>query len=312
MLLRSKSISLLGLLTFGVLFASCASQPQPDSQMTPAPLPNGTSHPEIRAAMAKIVPFFKPMAEPQDYDWLAAHHEPGQTFNEYLESGPTIPTKERRTIYVLPLGSFSRAQARVIEITAGFLEAFYGLPVKRLPQRAFTATYPNVRFNDLMHTRQIKTGHILNDVLPPLLPPDGAALIAFTTDDLYPDPSMNYVFGQASLDKRVGAWSLYRLSDRATSDKFIHRVIKIAAHETGHMFSMRHCTKYECVMSGTNHLGETDRRPIDACPECMAKVCWLSQVEPKTRYERLAKFCRTNKLVTDAQDFEKKARALSN
>ena len=41
----------------------------------------------------------------------------------------------------------------------------------------------------------------------------------------------------------------------------------VIAHETGHMFSMRHCTKYECLMSGTNHLNETDRRPIDACPE---------------------------------------------
>ena len=34
-------------------------------------------------------------------------------------------------------------------------------------------------------------------------------------------------------------------------------------HETGHMFSMRHCTKYECLMSGTNHMGETDRRPLE-------------------------------------------------
>src|SRR3712207_7363776 len=37
------------------------------------------------------------------------------------------------------------------------------------------------------------------------------------------------------------------------------RTLKIAAHETGHMFSVRHCTKYECVMNGSNHLGETDR-----------------------------------------------------
>ena len=41
------------------------------------------------------------------------------------------------------------------------------------------------------------------------------------------------------------------------------RMLKIAVHETGHIFSIRHCTKYICVMSGANHLGETDAHPID-------------------------------------------------
>src|SRR5215813_9575417 len=72
-----------------------------------------------------------------------------------------------------------------------------------------------------------------------------------------------------------------------------------------------HCTKYECVMSGTNYLGETDSRPIDACPECMAKVCWLSNVSPKQRYDRLAAFCRKNGLTAEAEDFERKSKAVS-
>src|SRR5690606_25214957 len=112
--------------------------------------------------------------------------------------------------------------------------------------------------------------------------------------DLFPNESMNYVFGQASFDARVGVWSLARLDDNASYDKFLRRTLKIAAHETGHMFSMRHCIKYECLMSGTNHLGETDRRPIDACPECTAKICWLSDISAADRYRKLAEFTKRN------------------
>lgn len=140
-----------------------------------------------------------------------------------------------------------------------------------------------------------------------MLPSDAAALIAFTTDDLYPNEAMNYVFGQASLEARVGVWSLARLDDNADERGFLLRTIKIAAHETGHMFSMRHCTKYECVMSGTNHLGETDRRPIDACPECMAKIAWLSGVSPADRYTRLAELCGRWGLKQESAEFQRKA-----
>ena len=122
---------------------------------------------------------------------------------------------------------------------------------------------------------------------------------------------MNYVFGQASLENRVGVWSLARLDENAAYDKILRRTLKIAVHETGHMFSMRHCTKYECVMSGTNQLAETDRRPIDACPECMAKICWLSETIPAERYTRLAEFCRKNGLLSEAEEFSRKAAAVN-
>jgi archaemetzincin len=76
------------------------------------------------------------------------------------------------------------------------------------------------------------------------------------------------------------------------------------------MFSMHHCTKYECVMSGTNHVLETDSRPIDACPECMAKVAWLSGVSPKDRYDRLSAFCKKHGLIGEADEFSRKARSV--
>ncbi len=266
---------------------------------------------DLRAAMTKIVPFFKPMGKPLAYDWLGSHNEPGQTFDEYLDSDPVKPTKERQKIYVLPLGAFTLQQKKIIDITAGYLAAFYDMPVSTMAPKNIIRplSVKNSRHNQFTHNDQIRTGYILDEMLKPNLPADGAALIAFTADDLYPDISMNYVFGQASLENRVGVWSLYRLGDKADYDTFLRRTLKIAAHETGHMFSMKHCTKYECVMSGTNYLGETDSRPIDACSECMAKICWLSDIAPAERYKKLEAFCRKHGLIHEADEFKRKMNA---
>ncbi|HVF46212.1 MAG TPA: archaemetzincin [Pyrinomonadaceae bacterium] len=265
---------------------------------------------ELREAIKKIAPFFKPMAKPAKYDWLATHNEPGQTFEEYLEAEPRKPTAERHKIYVMPMGGFNGKQQKAIDAAAAYLEIFYDLPVQRLPPRPLNPAGGNVRLNKLTRTRQVRTGHVLDDILKPALPSDAAALIAFTSDDLFPDGPKSYVFGQASLEDRVGVWSLARLDDNTDERGFLVRTLKIAAHETGHMFSMRHCTKYECLMSGTNHLGETDRRPIDACPECTAKICWLSDADQAQRYDSLEVFFRNNGMGQEANEFRRKAAAI--
>jgi archaemetzincin len=90
----------------------------------------------------------------------------------------------------------------------------------------------------------------------------------------------------------------------------LDRTLKIAIHETGHMFSMKHCTKYECLMSGTNNLAETDRRPLDVCPECMAKIAWAFRYDPAERYRRLAEFWRSQKREVEAHLADQKRAAV--
>ena len=41
----------------------------------------------------------------------------------------------------------------------------------------------------------------------------------------------------------------------------LYRSAKVLAHETGHLFGIRHCIYYECLMCGCNHLKEFDKRP---------------------------------------------------
>jgi archaemetzincin len=296
------------LLLMTLAISGCQTGTEQNSSAN-APLPAGDSRPpQLVAAMEAVKPFFSHLAKPGPSDWLASFNEPGQTFAEYLRSNPTVPTDERKTIYVLPLGKFTARQNDVIRITSQYLEAFYELPVKSLPQQPISRPLriKDSRINAISKKEQVRTGYILDDVLRKMLPSDAAALIAFTNEDLFPDNSMNYVFGQASLENRVGVWSLYRLDDKDNIRTFLLRTIKIATHETGHMFSMHHCIAYNCVMSGSNHLDETDSHPVDACPECMAKVSWFSHVSPGMRYQRLAEVCRHNGLEKEAVEFEKK------
>ncbi|HUR96596.1 MAG TPA: archaemetzincin [Pyrinomonadaceae bacterium] len=247
---------------------------------------------KTKTALAK---FYQPMKE-QEGDWLQSHPENGETFEEYVDSSPTLPTADRKTIYIQPVGAFSADQLRVIRLTAEYMEAFYNLPVILQAPRAIGKVPTDMERLQYPDNRQIRTSFFLDDLLPKLLPNDAAALICLTNLDLYPEETWNYVFGQASLEKRVGVWSLRRLErtdgKKAPPDIFLDRTLKVAMHETGHMFSMRHCIKYECLMSGTNHLDETDRRPLDTCPECTMKIAWAMNYPPGDRYKKLAQFWR--------------------
>lgn len=312
------------ILGFGLFFAACeksgneqsvpvsenaASNKNPNVTKSPAkPVPQN-----LFAAIKAVEPFFVKMGKPTPDEWLATYPESGQTFDEYIHENPTLPTVDRKILYVQPLGKFNQQQRRIINTTAEYMRLFFNLPVKILPDKNFASSLSkaNYRFHPQWKTKQILTGYVLKDVLQPVLPKDAAALIAFTEQDLYPGANMNYVFGQASLENRVGVWSLYRLDNLTGYENFLKRMLKIAVHETGHIFSIRHCTKYVCVMSGANHLGETDAHPIDACPECMAKICWFSDAKPKQRYLNLAEFCRKHGLKAEEESFRKKAAAVS-
>jgi archaemetzincin len=264
-----------------------------------------------------VARFFQPMTI-REGDWLDTQKEPGETFSEYIKGDPTLPTAERRTIYIQPIGRFTAAQKRAMRLTVDFMNAFYDLPVK-LNKEIPLGPVPKDKSRKIEYRNnlQIRTHYFLDDVLPKMLPADAAALVAFTNYDLYPGDTWHFVFGQASFSERVGVYSLYRLSDAAVegsneANRLLTRALKIATHETGHMFSMKHCIKYECLMSGTNHLAETDRRPLDNCPECMAKVAWAMNYDPVERYNRLAEFWKKNGRLEEANQMLEKAKAVAN
>lgn len=301
-----------------LLLGGCFQPEKPEAEVAPVLTESQITEKRIASLIKTkeaVAPFFVQMGTPQAGDWLEKIPEAGETFEQYIKNKPIIPTAEKRTIYIQPIGQFSDKQRKILILTAAYMRVFYNLPVQLKPETMLGNVPPKwTRKNQFSGQTQIETTYFLDDLLPKIIPNDAAALICLTNSDLYPKEKWSFVFGQADLHGRVGVWSLYRFGNYEKSEAdyklFLARTLKIAMHETGHMFSMRHCKKYECLMSGTNNLGETDRRPLDVCPECMAKICWAMNYDPAERYEKLAKFWREQNLPEEAQTFTKRAEAV--
>lgn len=270
---------------------------------------------DLKKTMAKLRPLYKTLGKPKAGDWLARYDEPGQTFDEYRKCHPTLPRGKRRVLYVQPLGKFSATQRKIISLTAEYMGLYFNLPVKVNAEMSLKVIPASARrTHPQWGDKQILTGHVLEKVLPPLLKDDAAALIAFTTSDLWPGEGWNFVFGQATLRRRVGVWSIYRngdpTKDAAAFALCLLRTIKTATHETGHMFSMLHCTAFECNMCGSNNRAESDAHPAALCPECLAKLCWAAETDPLKRFVALHGFCRTHRLADQAGFYAKTIHAL--
>ena len=76
-------------------------------------------------------------------------------------------------------------------------------------------------------------------------------------EDLYPEPTWNFVFGQASLRERVAVFSFARYDpafygQKRTADHqtvLLHRSCKVLTHETAHMFGLKHCINHRATAS---------------------------------------------------------------
>jgi hypothetical protein len=125
---------------------------------------------ELSEIKEKVAPFFKQM-QIQLGDWLESFPENGQTFEQYLTANPTLPTAERKTIYIQPIGEFSETQKKVLQITADYMKAFYNLPVK-LNEIKLLGDVPKEfqRKHPVEKQLQIKPAYFLDNLLPKLLP----------------------------------------------------------------------------------------------------------------------------------------------
>jgi archaemetzincin len=295
--MRTRVLAMLSIACFlGSTFASRSAEPADD--------------PMLPAKLKKLLPLHEPLGTPQPGDWLAEHPEEGQTFRQYVQSWPATPDRRRRVIYVQPLGDFTETQRKIVTLTAEFMQVYFGLPVRMRRDLSLDVIPAEARRkHPSWGMDQILSTYVLEQVLYPRLPHDATAYIALTTSDLWPGEGWNFVFGQASLSRRVGVWSIYRNGDPEESEEAFRlclvRTIKTATHETGHMFSMHHCTQYACNMCGSNHRAERDRLPLWLCPHCLAKLTWATKVDPEARFEKLIDFCKANGLRKERAFYEK-------
>ncbi len=242
---------------------------------------------------------FEPIPIPKSGDWLAVHRETGQRFDEFVKSKPNRPDKIRRKIYLQPLGEFPEGKIPLAERLREYAGAFFALQVETLPSISLSGENITTRTNPYTRNRQILTGDVLA-ILKRNVPSDAFCVLAVTMEDLYPEPSWNFVFGQASLRERVGVYSFARYDPAFYGQKrgkdyekvLLRRSCKVLAHETGHMFGLTHCIYFKCSLNGSNHLKESDSRPMHLCPVCLRKLQYSIGFDVVSRYHNILQFYR--------------------
>lgn len=272
---------------------------------------------ELRRLARTIRPLHEKLRKPGPDDWLTKHgtEETGQTFDQFLIDRREPLRAKYATMCVQPLGEFNPTQRRLLNQTADFLERFFAFPVKVLEDVPLDGTPPSARrFLESRNAEQILTTYLLDSVLQPRRPDDAVAVLGLTAIDLWPAPGWNYVFGQASMSERVGVWSISRYGDpdesAAAFNLCLRRTLATATHETGHMLGIPHCIAFECCMNGSNHLAESDSRPLEFCPECQPKIWWACHIDPVARYRRLIEFGETNHLDAETRHWRQALKEL--
>ncbi|MBN1916816.1 MAG: hypothetical protein JW889_02815 [Verrucomicrobia bacterium] len=222
---------------------------------------------------------WRKLGEPKPGEWRSIVVEPGQTYEEFVRTAGNLKSDQRQTIYILPCGPMDAATQRVVTQLAAFARVFFDCRVTVLrPVRLPEASYIHRR-------KQYNAADVLTR-LARVAPDDALAVVGVTMADLY-SGELDFVFGLASLRRRVAIIALGRNGEPDTPE-FLHRAVKSFAHETGHVFGLRHCIFYACCMNGSNSLGESDGQPLHYCPLCHDKLRHALAFDPTVRFERLA------------------------
>jgi len=261
---------------------------------------------------------FQPLPEPGPDDWLANHAELGQTFDQFTRALPHRPDNHRSKLYLQPLGTFDESGAPSLDTLRRFTAAFFMMEVVVLPPSDLARNPITSRRNPWTGQGQLLTSDIL-DALQARLPKDAFVLLGITMTDLYPDPRWNFVFGQASPQQRVGIYSFARYDPRfydqaPTADTrklILRRSCKVLAHEMCHMFGIEHCVWFRCLMNGSNHLVESDARPLHLCPVDLRKLQSSIGFDVVERYRRILNFDRQEGFEDEARWFEKRLRFIA-
>lgn len=243
---------------------------------------------------------FDPIPIPHSGDWLSVQQEPGQTFDDFANGNPRKPDGRKNVIYLTPLGDFQEGAGPSLKILRECAEAYFMMEVRINPPVRINKSRFATRSNPVTGNFQLLTLDILTH-LKKHIPLDAFCMLGITMDDLYPGEDWNFVFGQASLSSGTGVFSFARydpafygnIRDKDYTELLTARCCKVLVHEIAHMFSLSHCIYYHCLMNGSNHLAESDARPMHLCPVCLHKIYHAVGFNVVQHYQKLFYFFRS-------------------
>jgi archaemetzincin len=150
---------------------------------------------------------FEPNPPPKPGDWLAAHPESGQSFEEFVRSRPNRPDQTRNKIYLHPLGDFLPEGSPPVEFLKEYAEVFFGVGTQILSPKANDNPRFTTRINPFNRKRQILSTDVLSN-LRSLLTRDAFCLLAITVEALYPDPAWKFFFRPVLFERLCGSIQL--------------------------------------------------------------------------------------------------------
>ena len=143
---------------------------------------------------------------------------------------------------------------------------------------------------------QFNAGQVI-EKLKSKVPKKGLLIVGVTMSDIYPRDEWNFVYGLANCMDGVGVFSFRRHYDELVEERLSNElsieesdiemlVCKKAAftmiHETGHLFGIKHCIYYNCLMNGHNH--SLEKSVHFYCPVCLRKLSWNLKFNVKEGY----------------------------
>lgn len=223
------------------------------------------------------------------------------------------PTHEAEdTLYLQPLGWPDASSYPLLEAMRRHASVFFQRPATILPAATVQDRGYTTRFRSDLGWHQVLATDVLRD-LRARRADDALGLLTITAVDLYPEPSWNFVFGQAEPKHGVSVVSLARYhpdgprqeqtpesswltaelpslesdSERPRDLRAAHRALKILTSQLGFLVGLRSCEAYACTMNWTVSMKALDARPLRACPDCLRKLQDALGFEVSTRYRAL-------------------------
>ncbi|TFF63551.1 MAG: hypothetical protein EU521_01200 [Promethearchaeota archaeon] len=186
-------------------------------------------------------------------------------------------TDGKREIILQPIGEIDE---EIIKYLKKELKKIFSLP-----KLIFKTSEKPLPLKDSEYNKgrgQYNGSKIVNRLLNHQYEQEIFRVLGIMDEDLY-SKNLNFIFGIATTSKNklvnnfaVALISVRRLREtfygkRKNKNLFRKRVLKEAIHELGHTFGLGHCNNY-CIMRFSNHLGETDQKPLTFCDSCSKQI----------------------------------------
>ena len=199
----------------------------------------------------------------------------GQPLKRFLQPGPhrCFPTRQRRKIYLAPLGDVSSAPSP--QVFRDLLQRWFLLECEVMPSMT-TKELEAIERNPTGcgYGPQLECPSA-TQALYAKKPKDAYIVLGYSMEDLCDTrKGFQFLFGQANLDLGCGMFSFARYGDDVALDspRFLRRCGMVLCHEAMHLLGIKHCVYASCIMNGSNHLDESEARPWAACPVDLRKL----------------------------------------